>query len=119
MDRIILSGMQFYGYHGVFPEEARLGQNFVVDVELYADLREAGENDDLHRTVDYAKAYRLIKGVVEGQSYKLIEAVAERVAARLLAELPIQAVVVRVHKPNAPIQGTLDRVTVEVRRERQ
>lgn len=119
MDRIILSGMQFYGYHGVFPEEARLGQNFVVDVELYADLRAAGENDDLQRTVDYAKAYRLIKGVVEGHPYKLIEAVAERVAARLLEELPVQAVVVRVHKPNAPIQGTLDRVTVEVRRERQ
>lgn len=119
MDRIILSGMQFYGYHGVYPEEARLGQSFVVDVELYADLREAGEKDDLHQTVDYAKAYRLIKEVVEGHPYKLIEAVAERVASRLLAEFTVQEVVVRVHKPNAPIPGPLDCVTVEVRRGRK
>ncbi|HEY8346013.1 MAG TPA: dihydroneopterin aldolase [Symbiobacteriaceae bacterium] len=118
MDRIILSGMQFYGYHGVYPEEARLGQNFIVDVELCLDLREAGQHDDLRRTVDYAKVYRLIKEVVEGQPYKLIEAVAERVAARLLAAFPVAEVVVRVHKPNVPIPGALDRVTVEIRRGR-
>ncbi len=118
-DRIILTGMRFYGYHGVYPEESRLGQSFVVDVELYADLRAAGERDDIRSTIDYGRVYATVKEVLEGGPFKLIETVAERVAARVLAGFPVQEVVVRVHKPKAPIPGPIDCVTVEIRRRRE
>jgi len=119
-DRIILSGMRFYGYHGVFPEESRLGQAFLVDVELYADLREAGQHDDIRKTIDYGKVYQTVKTIVEGKPFKLIEALAEQVAARVLAEhATAREVIVRVHKPKAPIPGPLDGVTVEIARRRQ
>lgn len=118
-DRIVLTGMRFYGYHGVFPEESRLGQSFQVDVELYADLRRAGQTDDLSATVDYGKVYGNVKEIVEGRPFKLIEAVAEQVAQSILSGFPVTEVVVRVHKPNAPIPGPLDSVTVEIRRQRE
>ena len=44
-DRIILKGMQFYGFHGVNPEERTLGQTYVVDLEVELDLRPAGRSD--------------------------------------------------------------------------
>jgi dihydroneopterin aldolase len=120
VDRIILAGMRFYGYHGVYPEEARLGQSFTVDVELYLDLRAAGQTDDLRKTVDYGKVYATVKRLVEGRPFKLIEALAEHVAAQVLEGFaPVAEVVVRVHKPNAPIPGPLDAVTVEIRRRRE
>jgi 7,8-dihydroneopterin aldolase/epimerase/oxygenase len=118
-DRIVLTGMRFYGYHGVFPEETRLGQPFVVDMELYADLREAGRTDDLTRTVDYGKVYAAVKEIVEGSPFKLIEALAERLAQHVLQHFAVSEVVVRVHKPKAPIAGPLDGVTVEVGRRRE
>ncbi len=119
-DRIILSGMRFYGYHGVYPEESRLGQAFSVDVELHADLREAGKQDDIRKTVDYGKVYQTVKTIVEGKPFKLIEALAEHVATRVLAEhANATEVIVRVHKPKAPIPGPLDGVTVEIGRRRE
>ncbi|HLN60352.1 MAG TPA: dihydroneopterin aldolase [Symbiobacteriaceae bacterium] len=119
MDRITLTGMRFYGYHGVFPEETRLGQRFVVDMELYADLREAGRTDDLSRTIDYGKVYEMARTIVEGPPFKLIEALAERLAAGVLESFAVAEVTVRVHKPQAPIPGPFDGVTVEVRRRRE
>src|SRR5436305_437819 len=105
-DRLLLTGMTFYGYHGVLPAERALGARFVVDLEAALDLRAAGERDDLAATVDYAAVYEEVRAVVEGPPLNLIEAVAERVAQRLLAAFsPLQAVTVRVHKPGAPLPG--------------
>lgn len=118
-DRILLTGMRFFGYHGVFPEETRLGQSFIVDVEMEADLRQAGLNDDLGSTIHYGEVYTEVKTIVEGPPFKLIESVAERIAATILGRFPAHEVVVRVHKPCAPIPGPFDRVTVEVRRRRE
>lgn len=117
-DRIILTGMRFFGYHGAIPEENRLGQEFRVDVEMTAHLQAAGQSDDLEKTIDYSKVYTIAKEVAEGPAVKLIETVAERIAGRILESFPVQEVVVRVHKPSAPIPGIFDCVTVEIRRRR-
>ncbi|HHV34472.1 MAG TPA: dihydroneopterin aldolase, partial [Syntrophomonadaceae bacterium] len=93
-DRIALNGMKFYGYHGVMPEEQELGQLFIVDVEMSCDLREAGEKDDLTKTVDYSQVFELVKGIVTGEPYLLIEALAERIAGSVLAEFPVPEVLV-------------------------
>jgi len=119
-DRILLTGMRFYGYHGVYPEETRLGQTFVVDVELHADLRAAGRADDLERTVDYGKVFLAVQEIVQGRPFKLIEALAEKIAAEVLAGFAaVTAVTVRVHKPQAPIPGAFAGVTVEIDRRRE
>lgn len=118
-DRIMLSGMRFYGYHGVYPEETRLGQTFLVDVELHADLHLAGSTDSLEHTVDYGKVYLAVREIVEGRPFQLIEALAEKIAGTVLEGFPVTAVTVRVHKPQAPIPGAFDGVTVEIHRRRE
>lgn len=118
-DRIVLTGMHFYGHHGVFPEETQLGQSFIVDVELYTDLHQAGANDNLEKTIHYGHVYSAVKKIVEGPPFKLIEAVAEHIAQALLGRFPAEEVVVRVHKPKVPIPGPLQGVMVEVRRRRE
>lgn len=117
-DRIVLSGLRFYGHHGVFPEETRLGQTFLVDVEMYLDLAPAGQTDDLTRSVDYGQVYQTVREIVEGPPFQLIEALAEAIAARVISP-PVREAVIRVHKPQAPIPGTFADVFVEVRRRAQ
>ena len=119
-DHILLEGMTFYGYHGVNAEERQLGQRFVVDLQVQLDLTASGRSDALADTVSYTDLYRAVKAVVEGERYKLLEAVAEAVAQRVLASFPVSAVRTRVQKPSPPIKdAVLQGVTVEIYRERQ
>jgi len=112
-----MQGMAFFGRHGVFPAERELGARFTVDVELEADLAAAGAADRLEDTVNYARAYDLVREVVEGEPCHLLEAVAERIAARLL-ELPrVERATVRVHK-KPPLEGEFRSFGVELVRSR-
>ena len=117
-DRIILSGMQFYGFHGVNPEERRLGQPFIVDLTAELDLRAAGASDDLADTVSYAHLYRAVKAVMEGEPRQLLETAAAAIANAILQQHPpIAAIRVRVSKPRPPIRGSvIDAAAVEIYR---
>jgi dihydroneopterin aldolase len=120
MDRMIVRGMEFFGYHGVLPEENRLGQRFVVDVELALDLEEAAVSDDLSKTVNYADLHARVKRIVEGPPSRLIEALARRIATDLLATYTnINEALVRVTKPHPPFDIRFGGVTVELRRKRE
>lgn len=116
MDRIVLKGMEFYGYHGVMEQEQQLGQRFVVDVELELDLREAGISDDLAATVSYADVYEVVRRVVTGPPRQLIEAVAEDVASGVLSDSRVKWVRVCLKKPQAPIAGHFAYMAVEIER---
>lgn len=119
MDKIYVNHMQFFGYHGVFPEENKLGQRFFVDVILELDIGPASETDDLQFTVNYADVYKVTKDLVEGKPFKLVETLTERISEDLLGHFPIvQAVTVKVTKPDPPIPGNYDSVAVEIKRER-
>lgn len=112
--------MEFYGFHGVFPEENRLGQRFVVDMVVEMDLSKAGESDDLQQSINYAELYETCKEIVEGKPYKLIEAVAEKIASTCLKNFPkIERLTVKVIKPDPPIRGHYQSVAVEIVRDRQ
>ncbi|AFV12843.1 dihydroneopterin aldolase FolB [Thermacetogenium phaeum DSM 12270] len=115
-DRIIINGMEFYGYHGVLPAERELGQPFIIDLEISCDLKEAGESDDLAKAVDYNRVFEAVKKIVTGEPFSLIEALAERIAEAVLAEYPVAEVLVRVKKPHAPLKGTFSYVAVEISR---
>ncbi len=107
-DRILLEGMVFHGHHGVLPAERELGQRFVVDVELYVDLRPAGLSDDLEKTVDYGEVHRLAKQVVQGEPADLVETIAERIASAVLEEHPlVEAARVKVKKPHVRLDDTV------------
>jgi dihydroneopterin aldolase len=112
-----MEGMAFYGRHGVFPAERELGARFTVDVELEGDLREAARSDNLEQTINYVGAYELVKEVVEGEPCHLLEAVAERIATRLLQLPRVQKATVRVHK-RPPLEGEFRSFGVEVVRSR-
>ncbi|MDD2554062.1 MAG: dihydroneopterin aldolase [Desulfotomaculaceae bacterium] len=116
MDKIILEGMEFFGYHGAQLEERTLGQRFILDVELFLDLRPAGSSDDLDRTINYALVFDRVQSIVCGRSYQLIEALAEAVAKELLEQFPADQVKVRVKKPQAPVPGRFTWLAVEITR---
>ena len=119
-DRIILKGMRFYGYHGVNSEEKALGQSYLVDLEADVDLTVPGATDRLEDTISYTLIYRTVKSVVEGDSQNLLESVAQTIADRLLAELPLDGVRVRVKKPNPPVKGSvIEYAAVEIYRQRK
>ncbi|KQX57768.1 MULTISPECIES: dihydroneopterin aldolase [unclassified Paenibacillus] len=119
MDKITLSRMQFFGNHGVFPEENKLGQRFYVDVEFMLPLDKPGKSDHLDDTVNYGEVFFKVKEVVEGRTYKLIEALAENIASELLhTYTSINEVTVRVIKPHPPFAVFFDGVTVEINRKR-
>jgi dihydroneopterin aldolase len=112
--------MEFYGYHGVLPEENVLGQRFLVDIIVEADLRKAAMMDELEQSVSYVDLYEICKMVVEGKPCKLIETVAEQIARQILTRLnKIIAVTIKVTKPDPPIPGHFQSVAVEIKRSRE
>lgn len=119
MDKIILNNMQFYGFHGLLPEENKLGQRFNVDVELFVNLEIAGKTDDMNDSIDYSQAYESVRDIVEGEAKNLIETVADRIAQELFTSFDLlQACTVRVIKPDPPIAGHYESVAVEIYREK-
>ncbi|WP_104116638.1 dihydroneopterin aldolase [Arthrobacter sp. B1805] len=118
LDTVVLRGITAKGYHGVFDHERRDGQPFVVDIVLHLDLQPAGTSDDLARTAHYGELAELVHGIIGGEPFDLIEALAETIATAVLATFPVAAVDVTVHKPKAPIDVPFGDVAVTLRRSR-
>lgn len=118
-DRIVLEGMQLYGFHGANPEERALGQPYVVDLSVELDLRKPGASDLLEDTVNYAHLFRAVESVVEGDSKNLLEATAQAIAGKILAEFPVMAVRVCLKKPRPPIRSSvIEYAAVEIYRKK-
>lgn len=120
MDKIILQKMNFYGFHGLLPEENKLGQRFDVDVTLFLDLQIAGQTDDMQKSIDYGHAFKVIQSIVEGEAKKLIESVAHTIASTLFETFDLlQACTIKVTKLDPPIVGHYESVAVEIHREKR
>jgi dihydroneopterin aldolase len=120
-DRLSVLGMRFRGRHGVLRQEKLNDQPFEVDVVLHADLGEAAERDDLAATIDYSTVFDLVRAIVEGSSFDLIEALAGSIATAVLAATDasrVQAVEIRVRKPEAPLDGEFETVEAALVRRR-
>ncbi|MGC5168619.1 2-amino-4-hydroxy-6-hydroxymethyldihydropteridine diphosphokinase [Luteimicrobium sp. DT211] len=118
LDQIRLVGLRATGHHGVFEHERVHGQEFVADVVVHLDTRAAAVGDALARTVHYGELAERVTAVLSSSPADLIETVAERIAAVVLAEPAAVAVDVTLHKPQAPITVPFDDVAVAVRRSR-
>jgi 7,8-dihydroneopterin aldolase/epimerase/oxygenase len=113
-DKILITGISFYGRHGVRDEERILGQRFLVDVELSLDLRPAGGSDDLALTVDYADVVKRIAAIGRTRQFHLIEALAEAIAKDLLERYRIEETRVRVMKCAPPLEDCVGSAGVEI-----
>lgn len=118
-DRIILKDLGFYGYHGLFSEEAALGQRFFIDLECGVDLSAPGHTDTISSTISYASIYDVVKAAFEGKRMHLIEAVAQNIVDALFAAFAdLGWVIIRVRKPEAPIAMVRGEAAIELHRVR-
>uniref|UniRef100_A0A7N0UWD0 7,8-dihydroneopterin aldolase n=1 Tax=Kalanchoe fedtschenkoi TaxID=63787 RepID=A0A7N0UWD0_KALFE len=119
-DKLILRGLMFHGFHGVKSEEKTLGQKFLIDIDAWMDLSEAGKTDCLDDTVSYTDLYRIARDVVEGTPQNLLESVAHLIASTTLTKFPkISAVRVKVGKPHVAVHGPVDYLGIEIYRNRK
>ncbi|MBI3946270.1 MAG: dihydroneopterin aldolase [Armatimonadetes bacterium] len=113
-DKIIVHGIQFYGFHGVPDEEQAVGHRYAVDLELSLDLSRAGESDSIADTVNYAHLARLVVEIGTTRRFRLLEALAEQIAAAVRERAAPQRVRVRVKKLLPPANGIIDYAAVEI-----
>ena len=117
MDKIIITDLELFGRHGVYPEEQVLGQKFLVSAELFMDTRKAGKTDCLEESVNYGTVCHEIKTFLEEHTYHLIEAAAEHTAEYLLLQFPLLSqVTLELKKPWAPIGLSVESVSVKIAR---
>lgn len=116
-DLITIEGIEAFGYHGVFPEERREGQTFIVDVEIQTSLEDAAKSDDVAHTVDYGVVAGRVAEIIRGEPANLLETVCDRILTMVLSLERVEVARVRVHKPQAPIQVPFSDVSVTMQRE--
>jgi dihydroneopterin aldolase len=119
-DRIFVTGLLIHAHHGVMEHEAKVGQRFILDLDLTLDLSDAARSDKLADTVSYSAIVETASRAFAAQSYKLVEAAAGAVADAILQDFSqITAAKVTVHKPHAPIAAIFADVGVTIERTRQ
>ncbi len=119
-DSIFISGLLIHAHHGVMTHESKVGQRFVIDLELAIDLARAAASDKLVDTVSYSTIVETATRAFTARSYRLVEAAAGAVADAVLSAFPpVASVRVTVHKPHAPIAAIFNDVGVTVLRKRR
>ena len=119
MDKISIAGLELFAYHGVNPEEKQHGQVFLLDILLEADVSQACRSDSIEDTTSYAQVAKAAAAAFMGQCCDLIERAAELTAQAVLDSFPrVEAVTLRVHKPDAPIKLKFDDISIEIHRRR-
>ncbi len=116
-DVIRIEGIEAFGYHGVFPQEKREGQTFLVDVDIETSFDEAIAHDDVSYTVDYGVVAERVAEIIQGEPADLIETVCDRIVTMVLSLERVKATRVTIHKPQAPISVPFAGVSVSRRRE--
>src|SRR4051812_22242914 len=103
-DTIFVKGLLIHAHHGVMEHESKVGQRFIIDLDMSIDLSDAAQSDKIADTVSYSHIVECASEAFTARSYKLVEAAAGAVADAILATFAqISSVRVTVHKPHAPI----------------
>lgn len=111
----MLRGLKFLGIHGVNEEEKVWLQPFIVDLDAWLNMEKAGKTDNLHDTVSYTDLHRVIKEVVEGPHFDLLEALANSIATTIFSTFPsITDVRVRIGKPKVAAKKDAEYVGLEI-----
>ena len=116
MGLIEIEGMEFYAFHGHFPEEQIVGNKFLVNIAIETSCDEAGKTDTLEDALDYQKVYNLIKLEMEKKSF-LLENICKRILDRLYQEFnTIEKATIKVSKINPPMGGQIEKVSITMTR---
>lgn len=112
MGKIILENIRVYSNHGCLDEEALIGSDYLIDLEVDADLSKSAQTDELSDTIDYVQLNAVVKEEV-GIRSKLLEQVVDRILKRIQTEFPqITYAKIKLSKMNPPIGGNVEKVSV-------
>ncbi len=116
-DEIHIENLEFFARHGVFPEETKLGQKFIVSLTMYMNTRKAGKSDNLEVSVDYGAVSHFITDYMKENTFLLIEAAAENLVRELLLHFPlVKGIDLELKKPWAPIGLPVEYASVKISR---
>jgi dihydroneopterin aldolase len=117
MGRITIEEMEFYAFHGHYKEEQIVGNRFLVDLEMEADMDRPAASDQLDDAVNYQVAYRLVKDEMKKHTSNLLENIGKRILDAIFSELEgIERATVRIRKMNPPMGGPIKSVSVTMTR---
>jgi len=119
LDTIFIEQIEFYGYHGASDEEQSVGHRYAVDMELRVDLHIPGRTDRLEDTVNYSRVAKRVAAIGSSEQFRLLEALAARLANAILEEFPVESVRLRVRKIRPPMNVIASAVGVEIERIRE
>jgi len=118
-DSIFVTGLLIHAHHGVMDHEEKVGQRFIIDLELWLDLSDAARSDKLADTVSYSAIAETATQAFTSRNYRLVEAAAGSMADAILATFPrVASIRVTVHKPHAPVAAIFGDVGVTLLRSR-
>jgi dihydroneopterin aldolase len=110
--QIEISGLRLFAYHGVFPEENTLGQEFKIDLRLSVSHASSFENDRLDHVLSYWDALETVKNSFTNNTFKLLETAAESILNALEVYPQIRHARIHLKKLTPPIPVTVDYVGV-------
>ena len=117
-DQIKITDLEVFANHGVFPEENKLGQKFLISAVLYTDTRKAGKTDDLTASIHYGEVSAFITKYMKEHTYQLLERVAETLAEEMLKSISgLCKIDLEIKEPWAPVGLPLKTVSVKISRE--
>jgi dihydroneopterin aldolase len=117
--KVILEGLEFHAYHGVYPHERSSGHKFEVDVTVETEFGESAFHDDLSGTINYEDVYSLVKLEMEKPS-KLLERVGHSIAEKILESFPDAiSAQISISKFNPPIGGVCRKASVTIIKQRK
>ena len=119
MGKIVIEAMEFYAFHGHYQEEQIVGNRFLVDLEMEANLAAPASSDNLDEAVNYQKAYQIIKNEMRRTKSNLLENIGKRILDALDAEMEgIEKTTIRIRKLNPPMGGPIKSVGITLSREK-
>lgn len=114
LSEIKINDMEFFSYHGFYPEEQKIGCKYTVDLVLTVPLDEPCHSDRLDTTINYEEVYTLVRHEMDHPS-KLIENVAGRIITAIKGRYPqIEHIDIQLYKYNPPLGGQVGRVGIHL-----
>ena len=101
MDRVFIEELEVQTIIGIFDWEREIKQTISIDLELEFDIRKAAESDSIEDTLDYKAVSKRFIHFIEDSEFQLVEALAERCAAIVLTDFPVNWLRLKLGKPGA------------------
>lgn len=111
--------MSFFGHHGPWTNERKIGNHYQADINIYLDTRKAAKSDSIRKTIDYSGIFDIAQEVIERNSYKLLETIAEKIARKILEMFDIISVDVTIRKLKPSLRGVVDFVEITISRKKK